>query len=125
MQFKHTLLLAAISGSALADFFIGNCASSNLDANPGVEGIALPGGEVDCDYVSVPENGEICKQNVTIPTTNNGGICPGDQKERSLNFCSAPLPGSNCPKTFQMGFSTFTLKMEELLWISDFRCRQP
>lgn len=105
MQFKQILLLTAISGSALADFFIGNCASADLDAKPGVEGIALPGGEVDCDYVAVPENGKICDQDTTLSTTNDGGICPGNEAKRSLNFCSAALPGSGCPNTFQMGFS--------------------
>ncbi|CAK4033224.1 Hypothetical predicted protein [Lecanosticta acicola] len=98
------LCLTAIAGTALADFLIGNCASSGIEKGTSTRNeIALPGAEVDCNYKSVPKDKDICDASLTeIRTHNNGGVCPGNDDNRSLSFCGIPLQGTGCPDSYQM-----------------------
>lgn len=98
-------VIAAASGPALADFRIGNCASSkNLSDKPDANEISLPGSNVECDYRAYPDGSDICNA-TTLNTQNDGGVCPGNNKDRSLSFCNIELFGSNCPASFQIGES--------------------
>lgn len=98
---KLTLpLLAFLAPSALADFWIGNCASSSNSPSP--QDIALPGSDLDCNYKAYPGNSDICNSTQLIDTKNNGGVCPGNDDNRSLSFCGIELAGSGCPASFQI-----------------------
>lgn len=98
---KTTILaLFALTGHTLADFWIGNCASSG--ANKDAKDIALPGSDLDCNYKAYPGAGDICNATQLIDTKNNGGVCPGNDDNRSLSFCGIELAGSGCPATFQI-----------------------
>ncbi|KXT14302.1 hypothetical protein AC579_8415 [Pseudocercospora musae] len=86
---------------ALCDFWIGNCASSSTGPiDP--KSIPLPGSDLDCNYKAYPGNGDICNATALIDTKNNGGVCPGNDDNRSLSFCGIELVGSGCPKSFQI-----------------------
>ena len=82
---------------------IGNCASH--DAADGNE-IALPGEELDCNYKAFPDGDDICEVTTFIDTRNNGGVCPGNDDDRSLNFCDIELTGSGCPSSYRISKST-------------------
>lgn len=99
------LIVLAISGSALADFWIGNCAS--YGAADKTE-IALPGEELDCNYKAFPDGEDICTATAVIDTSNNGGVCPGNDDNRSLSFCGIALTGSGCPDSFQISTCSHT-----------------
>ncbi|KXS96160.1 hypothetical protein AC578_2665 [Pseudocercospora eumusae] len=94
-------LLLLLIPSTLADFWIGNCAStSTTPIDP--KSIPLPGSDLDCNYKAYPGNGDICNATHLIDTKNNGGVCPGNDDNRSLSFCGIELVGSGCPESFQI-----------------------
>ncbi|KAI5366143.1 hypothetical protein Slin14017_G037830 [Septoria linicola] len=100
MQPRLTLLFAAAAGTAVADFWIGNCASTSNAASS--DEIALPGSQIDCNYKAVPDATQICNATAEINTQNNGGVCPGNDESRSLSFCNLELAGSGCPSSFRI-----------------------
>ncbi|KAF2161544.1 hypothetical protein M409DRAFT_27942 [Zasmidium cellare ATCC 36951] len=92
-----SLLTLTLTTRTLADFTIGNCASYTPSNSS-----ALPCSSIKCDYVAVPATVNICNINSTIRTHNDGGVCPGNDGNRSLDFCLAESTGSGCPGSFQM-----------------------
>lgn len=111
MHTKSIVLLAATASTAFADFWIGNCASSSIDKDTAsTNEIALPGSKVDCNYKTVPKDKDICDAGLTeLNTLNNGGVCPGNDDDRSLSFCGIQLRGTGCPDSYQMSASHQTL----------------
>lgn len=116
------IALAFTSQTVLADFHIGNCASSDLDGNSqekDAKGIALPGSQLDCNYKAVPDGSDICTAQQEIRTLNDGGVCPGNNEDRSLNFCGITLTGSGCPASYQLGSSSISIEHAQRQLMTD------